>query len=249
MKKKSLVDLLKRGAKKNEVYNPTEKVNFHNLIILDESGSMDCIRKQVVNGCNEALQTIRIAQREHPHQRQYVSIFLFDNNLENSKYLFKDKPIDKVKDITEKDYCPKGMTPLYDAIGFTITDLKQQIAQNELNLAMVTVITDGYENASREYSGKEVKLLIELCKEKGWIFTFIGANIDVRQAAKELSISNNFQFEQTNEGTREMFKKERKCRENYYSKSANICLMSKEKRKSLFEKLNEKFFNLDEDKM
>ena len=49
----------------------TQKV--FNLIILDESGSMEVIKEQAVSGVNETLQTIRTAQREHPEQQHFIT--------------------------------------------------------------------------------------------------------------------------------------------------------------------------------
>lgn len=241
-KNKNLRDWLKRtvNRKKEEEAAKESDVNFYNLIILDESGSMQSVRKQVVSGCNETLQTIRVSAMEHPEQKQYVSIYLFDNDMKRSRYLLCNRPINGVKDIADNDYCPMGMTPLYDAIGTTVTELDRKIGKKGQNLVMVTIITDGYENASREYTGKQVRQLIESCKEKGWLFTFIGANIDACHEAEMLSIKNSLQFEQTEEGTRAMFKKERECREACYKRCSEG---SKEARKSLWMKLNEHFFD------
>ena len=52
----------------------------HNLIIVDESGSMECIRKQAFTGMNETLQTVRMMQKKYPHQLQYVTLITFDSD-------------------------------------------------------------------------------------------------------------------------------------------------------------------------
>lgn len=81
---------------------------------------------------------------------------------------------------------------------------------------LVTIITDGYENSSREYDLKTVKKLIEQLKESDWTFTFIGTdNLDVEGMAQELSIGSHLSFTQDEVGTAEMFKVEREARMNW----------------------------------
>ena len=83
-------------------------------------------------------------------------------------------PIAKVSDFNEKDYLPTNNTPLYDAMGDSITNLQRYIDEEEN--ALVTIITDGYENASREWNHQRVFQLVEDLKKKNWLFTYIGAN-------------------------------------------------------------------------
>ena len=52
---------------------------IHNLIIVDESGSMEVIRKQAFAGMNETLQTIRKMQEKFPEQEQFVTLLTFDS--------------------------------------------------------------------------------------------------------------------------------------------------------------------------
>lgn len=187
----------------------------HNLIILDESGSMSCVRSQTISGCNETLNSIRNTAKKQPNMKQFVSIFCFDTT--NSRYIFQDVPVDDTHDLTEKDYSPNSCTPLYDAVGYTVTQLRKLI-ENTNSAAVVTIITDGYENASRKWSHQAVVELIDTLKKKGWVFTFIGANIDVEQTAQGLGINSYSRFEQTDEGMSEMFARERRSRQAYYSK-------------------------------
>ncbi len=190
--------------------------NVHHLIVLDESGSMSCIRQQTISGCNETIQTIRIMQEKSGDtQRHFVSIYLFDSG--NSRYIVQDQPIGEVRELTPSDYNPNACTPLYDAMGFTLNRLKKTIAK-EKALAYVTVITDGYENDSREYSLPAVAALIEEMKKKGVIFSFIGANVDSTEYAKSLHIDNAMQFDQTDEGTAQMWATERRSRMRSWAK-------------------------------
>ena len=180
----------------------SKAVVIHNLIILDESGSMSCVRHQTITGCNETLNSIRNTAKKDENAKQYVSIFCFDTA--RSRYIFQNEPIENTRDVTEEDYYPNAATPLYDAIGFTITRLRQVVDETD-SVGMVTIITDGYENSSRRWNHRAVQGLIKNLKKKGWVFTFIGANIDVERTATGLGIESYLEFEQTDEGMEKMF--------------------------------------------
>lgn len=187
----------------------------YNLIILDESGSMSGVRMQTISGCNETLNSIRNTAREQPENKQIVSIFCFDNT--DSRYIFQNVPVEEASDLTTADYSPNSCTPLYDAIGYTVTQLHKVIAESD-STALITIITDGYENASRRWNHHSVVELIESLKKKGWVFTFIGANIDVEQTARGLGINSFVEFEQSDLGMSEMFEQERRSRRAFSEK-------------------------------
>lgn len=195
-----------------------------NLIILDESGSMSCIKRQALNGLNETLQTIRKAQEKYPEQEQLISIVPFESF--NIRLLRDKVSIKDVEDLKENEYNPGGSTPLFDAIGFGISSIRKEVTEDDS--VLVTIITDGEENSSREYSGKAIAALIDELKHKGWLFTYIGANQDAVKVAMSMNISNALNFQQDEEGTAEMFRRERKSRERFFSKSALFGMMSKE---------------------
>jgi len=185
-------------------------LDIHHLIVLDESGSMSGVTAQTISGCNETLQTIREMQKQNPDtQHHYVSIYAFDDT--KSRYIIQDKSIGDVRDITHRDYSPYGCTPLFDAVGKTLTELKGKLRGTK-TMGYVTIITDGYENASREFTLEMVKKLIEELKASGVIFSFIGANIDARAYASSLNIDNAMQFEQSDEGMRAMWANERRSK-------------------------------------
>ncbi len=183
------------------------KVKVYNLIILDESGSMSGVVRQTIDGCNETLQTIKLAQEQNSTQEHYASIYVFQT--ERSLYLLKNEPLTANYVITDKQYQPGGCTPLYDAIGKTVTELHEKIKNEKNSTALVTIITDGMENASVEFSNSMIFKLIEDCKEYGWVFTFIGANIDAKQAAQSINIDSSLQFDQSDRGMKQMWARER----------------------------------------
>ena len=223
--------------------NPNTLV--YNLIILDESGSMSGVTGQTISGCNETLNGIRSTAIEDKEQRQLVSIYCFDTI--NSRYLFQNTPIEKVRDLTSEDYCPNAGTPLYDAIGNTVCQLKK-IATDSHSIGKVTIITDGYENASQKWKHSSVVELIESLKKKGWLFTFMGANIDVEYTSRSLGIDSFMEFQQTDKGMREMFECERRSQRAYSKKmsfmrrSQFFADATEEEREQMLCSMNENYF-------
>ncbi len=194
------------------------KTEIFNLIILDESGSMCHVTNQTISGCNETINTIKVAQQQMgDEQTHYVSIYAFqDNPNVPSRYLVKNVSAAAAEHITASDYEPWGSTPLYDAVGSTLADLKATCAAKEMAVGSVTIITDGYENASRHYTLQQVAKMIDALKEQGWNFNFIGANIDVNRVASSLNIDNALAFKQDEAGTRAMFEKQSRSRQAYF---------------------------------
>ena len=187
-----------------------------NLIILDASGSMSTIYNQALGGVNETLGAIRVAQNEHPELKQYVTLASFSAGEKYLNKIFTDKPIDEVRNITAEDYPLLGCTALHDAMGEMITEVMGLATPDDC--VLVTVITDGYENASQKWTAAGVKSLVETLKTKGWTFTYIGANQDVVMVAESLGVKNSLCFEASEEGTKQMFEKDKKSRKAFFSK-------------------------------
>ena len=119
-------------------------------------------------------------------------------------------PIESIANFTEADYRPGGCTPLYDAMGKTLNELEGLVHADDR--VMATVITDGYENASEEYSGKTIKTLMDRLRGKGWTMAYIGANQDAVEVARDLHIDNALNFCATGEGVAMMGIKMKKAR-------------------------------------
>jgi hypothetical protein len=81
------------------------------------------------------------------------------------------------------DFTPRGSTALIDAVCKTINEHKKDVKSDEK--ALVLVITDGGENASKEYNAKQMRDLIQGLEQKNWTFTYIGANQDSWQTTKD----------------------------------------------------------------
>ena len=178
-------------------------MNIYNVIILDESGSMSSIYRETLQSMNEVLGGIRKNQAEFPEQRHFVTFVTFEGRGPEGIKVRRDRvPIGNIQDLTEKDYRPGGCTPLYDAMGKTLNELEGLV--NADDRVMATIITDGYENASTEYSGRTVKTLVERLRKKGWVFAYIGANQDAVEVAKDLNIANALNYDASPSGMMEM---------------------------------------------
>jgi uncharacterized protein YegL len=198
-------------------------ITVYNVIILDKSGSMSSIARQAIDGVNETIGSIKSAQEKNPDQTHLVTLVAFCGC--ELKCIYDNVPVAQVQPLTDKDYRPCCMTPLYDAIGTTISRVHAlKSKEGDDTLALVTIITDGYENASHEFSLAAITSLIESYKEQGWQFTYIGADHDVEAVSFSLHIDHHLKFDKTAQGTKAMFAKNRKSRERWMDKMA--CCMS-----------------------
>jgi len=194
------------------------KHKVYNLIILDESGSMQSIKKTIMNGFNEVVQTIKSVALEYPEQEHTVTFVSFNSS--GIKKIHENSKIESLNQIDDRSYQPNGGTPLFDAMGISILNLNSIIEkENPKNYnVLVTILTDGEENASKEHTGETIKEIVELYKSKNWTFTYIGANHDVDLFASRISINNVMKFETSEEDMQRMFIRDRNARMNYSKK-------------------------------
>lgn len=180
-----------------------------NLIVVDESGSMQVIKDQALAGMNETIETIKAMQKQHKEMEQRITLITFDST--HTNFIFNNAPADSAHPLSNRDYNPCGATPLYDAIGNGITRLFTQVEEDDH--VLVTIITDGMENASREYTLSMVQNLIKKLEKQNWTFSLIGTdNLDVESMAYSMNIKNHMAFKEEAEETAEMFRKENRCR-------------------------------------
>jgi uncharacterized protein YegL len=155
------------------------------VFILDKSGSMGGLESDTIGGYNSMLEKQKAVTGDC-----HITTVLFDNDYE----LLHDRlDIRAVSPITENEYCIGGTTALIDAIGKTIHKIgnaqKHTADSYRAEKVMFVIITDGYENSSREYSSSRVKHMIEQQKNRyGWEFVFLGANIDAVETAGRYGI-------------------------------------------------------------
>ncbi|MEC1522475.1 VWA domain-containing protein [Neobacillus niacini] len=174
------------------------------IFLLDRSGSMGGLEGDTIGGFNAFIERQRKVEG-----KTLVTAVLFDDHYE---MVWNGIEAENVR-LTSNEYYVRGCTALLDAIGKTILDVGYRLAktnENERPGKVIFVIsTDGFENASREYSYKKVKELISHQQEKyNWDFIFLGANIDTEREADSLGINveNAYSFEASEEGVECMYK-------------------------------------------
>ena len=196
-----------------------KKHQVHNLIILDESGSMSSIKELIISGFNELVQTMKAIEKDFPEQEHFISFVTFNGM--GQKIMHFMEPAAKLEMIDGSKYQPNYSTPLYDAMGVSMTKLKHSLDNQTDYNVLVTVLTDGEENASKEYNGVAIKKMVEELKHAGWTFTYIGTDHDVESFAVNISINNVMNFRKNSQDINRMFSDEKAARAGYSSKIRN----------------------------
>ena len=195
-----------------------------NLIIVDESGSMSIIRQQAFSGMNETLSTVRSLQEKYPEREQRVTLVTFDSD--HVKWHYDNTSAKETRDLAWNAYNPCAATPLYDTIGKAVSKLNAMVGKDDN--VLVTIITDGMENCSEEWTQPMIHNLINKLKDQKWTFTLIGTdNLDVKGMAHSMNIDECMCFEESPEATMNMFATERKARELYNDRIANNVEMTR----------------------
>ena len=161
------------------------KENFTRIaIILHRSGSMESCKESTVAGFNEFIRT----QKEIPGEAT-VKLVQFDDQYET---VF-DKRLKECPELTQNTFVPRGSTALLDAQGRTVVELGRELAAlaepERPSKVIVVTLTDGLENASKEYNLDKIGEMIREQRDKyNWDFVFLGANQDAIATAAAMSI-------------------------------------------------------------
>jgi uncharacterized protein YegL len=173
-------------------------------LVLDRSGSMASMAKEAIGGFNSFLDLHQNA----PGQAK-LTLVLFDH-----EYIVAQdgRPVGQVQKLDTRSYQPRGNTALLDAIGWTIKTVGERLdhtpAQERPGKVLIVILTDGLENASKEFSLEQINQMIQHQREVySWEFIFLGAGQDAIQVATVLGISaaSAVQFSGTPEGTAQAF--------------------------------------------
>ena len=157
------------------------------LFILDRSGSMGGLESDTIGGFNATISDQKTLEEE-----TRVTTILFDNFFE----ILHDRiDLQNLPTLTEKDYFVRGSTALYDAVALGINKIvnvqKQTKQDGRADKVIMVIITDGYENSSRETNAAMLHKMIDGCKKDGWEFLFLGADIDAQAAAGAIGIESS----------------------------------------------------------
>lgn len=161
------------------------------LIILDESGSMGSTRLETIQSLTSLLNELKVKSQEDDLNIK-VTLTTFNHLVTQQVTHTKLSEIDF--DNVLSNYNPEGLTALYDAVGQSVTFLKTK----KPNPTKVIILTDGHENASKEYNQSKIaELLKDVQDNLGWTISFLGANIlDINTYVQSLNIKadNSFSF-------------------------------------------------------
>ncbi len=165
-----------------------EKNYLRIIFVIDESGSMQGLQSDVIGGFNNFIEK----QKSKPYGKVDVTLYKFNNQ---SSKVFSNLPLEKTRLIDRRDYNPGGLTALYDTIGIALNEAErhnQYLKKEEKpDMSMMVIITDGQENASREYSAHTVKQLIEKHeRNENWQFIYLGADLRSFSDADDLGITH-----------------------------------------------------------
>jgi uncharacterized protein YegL len=191
----------KTTVTKTTVIDGTNKTLI--VCILDRSGSMGSIVNDAIGGFNEFLK-----KQKKLDEDATMTVALFDDRYE---LLYNNVNLQKVKKITRDEWSPRGMTALNDAIGKTINDVESEIRKlkrsKRPDKILVAIVTDGYENASKEYTGSDIKKLIKKKEKDDWQFVYLAANQDAFNVGTSFGVSggNTFSYSNTAYGNTQMF--------------------------------------------
>jgi Mg-chelatase subunit ChlD len=157
----------------------------HDFILLDRSGSMQVLWTEALNSVNAYVKKLADDKVDTG-----VTLATFDKDGEEFKFeVIRDRIIPSTwKQVSTADATPRGMTPLNDAIGRTVALAKAGINGIPYDKLALIVMTDGLENASREYTHAAAKALLDDCRAKNWQVIFLGADFD--NAAQAASYGN-----------------------------------------------------------
>lgn len=157
------------------------------VCVLDRSGSMSSIKHASIEGFNSFLK-----EQKEEEGEAYISIHLFDNEYTT---LQERVEISQAEDLTEATFVPRGSTALYDAVCKTINEVNGAHAalteEERPGKVLFIILTDGHENASREYNINNLQTLVKEQTDKGWAFIYLAANQDAIETAKNFNISKS----------------------------------------------------------
>ncbi len=171
-------------------------INF----VLDKSGSMDIVRSATIDGFNEFLETQRAVGG-----RAELTLTMFDTQFYE---VCRGVPLREVPRMSTSNYVPSGCTALYDAVARSIHIADEYLGRlsTRPDQILFVIMTDGLENASREFNQRRVFDMIRNREARGYEFVYLGANQDAYAEASHVGVaaSNVRGWVHTDAGTRRM---------------------------------------------
>lgn len=160
----------------------TKSKTLHTYILLDRSGSMQ-------TNWDESLTAINtyVSKTAEDKGKTKVTVAAFDSQMSGLDFDVLRDGVNsrKWKDLTSGDATPRGMTPLFDALGRIVSMAKE----NNKKSTTLIVMTDGMENTSVEVTKDKAKDFLDQCKKKGWEVLFLGADFNAFGEAANVGVA------------------------------------------------------------
>lgn len=137
------------------------------VLILDQSGSMADLKKEVILSFNEQVDMILKMMKENPESKIKLTLCTFNDTVD-FKFIAQD--VDQIKKLTDADYQPDCCTALYDAIGASFVKITELCEPGDQ--VFFAIFTDGLENASKHYRAEDIQFKLEEVDKKGWKVNF-----------------------------------------------------------------------------
>ncbi len=174
------------SGEKTETKSAGGKETTEIICILDRSGSMEAIRSDAIGSFNRFL-----ADQQKPDDPARLTMVLFDDQYE---LVHNGVPIRSVPKLSDATFVPRGMTALLDAIGRTLNAVAARLAGmpagDRPEKVIVAIVTDGQENASREFALPAIREMIRrYTDELHWDFLFLAATADAFSDAERMGIA------------------------------------------------------------
>ena len=154
-------------------------------ILLDRSGSMEDCRDTTIDAFNEYV----MGMRRSDDVDARLSLTIFDSTSIDT--LQRAEPAKSFMELSRQNFVPRASTPLLDAIGHVVAEI-DKIELRPGEKVALTILTDGLENKSKEHTKETVKkLLADRQDNKGWLITFLGADVDAFAEAGAIGIHSD----------------------------------------------------------
>jgi hypothetical protein len=181
--------------------NMTDATYTHYVILVDRTGSMEIIAKETEAGIAEYVReqaklegraTLTLYEFDSWHDQPLGGHAKWDGNIHlqvNTVCDFAD-----ISEVPAYHLVPRGMTPLLDAVGMTVTETGEKLAalpeSKRPGMVIFVIVTDGQENDSKEWTSERVRSLTQQQeRDYGWRFTYLGANQDAFAQAGDIGIA------------------------------------------------------------
>lgn len=215
--------------------------------VLDRSGSMGTIRESIVNGINEQVDIIKANAAKGGDT--LVSLVTFttgsssalvdDWNTSLIETVFFNQPADKLKHLTLKDYQPNGGTPMYDGVGHTLDMLSDLDTTSDEVAFLVIVVSDGYENSSRNYTARDIATRVKQLEATGrWTFSYLGANQNLKVVQEQTGFAG-VAYVANAAGTQSLFRGASAANTAYFDLREEGCTMDMNYSKTLADNMSE----------